>query len=217
VGRGARQDSPLSGSIYCPCGARLYRKKSTYPASGKVYWYYSCSSGHGANRARFFCGHKNVDAERIERDVRVMFLHAMGDLEVLERVAKRGGSEAEEIDQVKRVMRDLGEEQDLGLFDYPGGRERYLERMRNLKGRLDELTLIAEAPEVLWQGTGKTYGELMAEAGDDTTKIRDLYAQAGIKVVASIDSLNVEWPDNLAERMKEAARNQPSASPLRSE
>ncbi len=99
-------------------------------------------------------------------------------------------------------MRDLGEEQDLGLFDYPGGRERYLERMRNLKGRLDELTLIAEAPQVLWRSTGKTYGDLMTEAGDDATAIRDLYAKAGIKVVVAVGLLNVEWPENLVERMK---------------
>ncbi len=196
--------SPLSGSIYCVCGHRLYRKKSIYAATGKVYWYYNCSSSNGPNRDKFFCGNKSIEAEPVDREVRNRFLRAIGHLELLERVTNRSGTEAEEIDQIKRAMKELGEEQDIGLFDYAGGRERYLGRMKNLKARMDELTIIAEAPEVLWRSTGKTYRDLMTEAGEDMTKIRDLYALSGIKVIAAQDTLHVGWPDNLTERMKKA-------------
>jgi DNA invertase Pin-like site-specific DNA recombinase len=195
--------SPLSGSLYCPCGQRLYRKRTT-PGGGKVYWYYVCSSGQGPNRAKGFCGRGNIRAEPLEREVHAMFMRAVGDLEVMERIANRTGAEAQEVEQIRRAMRDLGEERDLGLFDYSGGREQYLGRMKNLKARLDELILVAETPEVLWRPTGKTYGQLMAEAGDDTTRVRDLYALSGVRIVASVDSLDVEWPENLVDRMRKA-------------
>jgi site-specific DNA recombinase len=177
---GNRQDAaPLMRLAFCAvCGRPMYR------VSGRSQKYYRCSS---VAETSVKCGNRSVGTDYLEGLLGESVLDLLGDVEKLEKVTIPGEDHTEELEVVKRVMKEARDEKDRGYYDYPGGEEEYQERMAKLVAKRNHLSSLPNVPtRIEWQKTGQKFRDHWA--GLDTDARRQFLLDAGVR----LDVLH--WP-----------------------
>lgn len=159
--------SPLLGVLVCyTCGSRLHHTQSH--VKGKQYRYYRCPENKDA-------GH--IPAEIVETHLEEVFLGAVGDLDVRERVWVPGDTREAELTEAVRAIDDLS--QLMGSVSSQTAKQRIQRQIGALDLRVLELEQ-APSEGARWEyvSTGETYRAVWG--GADVEERRQLLLKSGI-------------------------------------
>ncbi|MFC6009574.1 recombinase family protein [Nocardia lasii] len=169
--------APLLGIVYCDqCEDRLYRVVNSH-ANGKKYSYYRCVPKTGKPRCTGATFLESWVQELLDETV----FEELASLPVTETRFIPGEDHTDELQAVERAMVGVRDEKDIGLYDYVGGQEEYLERMTALVEKRKQLEALPHREaEYVKEPTGETYAEAYGRM--DSEERRALLLKAGIKL-----------------------------------
>lgn len=129
-----RQRSPLRNVGFCEaCGEALRHQH----AKTRGRRYYRCRSH--SDRDLQGCWSRGISADYLESLLEEAVLDRVGHVQRFERVVIPGEDWTVELESLRTYLSDLREEHEMGLFDYRGGREGYLNKVKTLVARIKEL------------------------------------------------------------------------------
>lgn len=169
--------APLLGIVYCDqCEDRLYRVVNS-AANGKKYSYYRCVPKTGKPKCPGATFLESWVQELLDETV----FEELATLPVTETKFIPGEDHTDELEAVDRAMNGIRDERDVGLYDYDGGHDDYLERLTAL---VEKRKLLQSLPhreaQYVKEPTGETYAEAYGRM--NTEERRTLLLKAGIKL-----------------------------------
>jgi len=167
--------SPLLGIAYCwGCKDRLYRVVNT--TKGKKYAYIRCVPKAGKPK----CEGCTFKDEEVMRNFEEAVAIDLRNVPVMARRFIPGEDHTHELDAIVKAMKDVREEKDLGLYDYPGGEDEYKQRLTSLAAARKTLSDLPYSPSK-WveEPTGETYAQAYFRMSPEER--RTLIINAGIK------------------------------------
>lgn len=205
----ARNVSNLKGVSFCwDCGLsyNLHAPKGRTPA-------YRCASNKRSKTRT--CVSKAVSQELLEDILSDSIMVRLGHLPRMEKVESSSGDLSNQIEDTRKYLKEVRDEKDDGLYDYPGGEEEYKDRVKNLSDRLKDLLTqqeeSAHGPTAV--PIGGTFGDWWTEASWSERRV--WLVDHGVKIFVrrhapdhSSVSLGaqtvIEWGD--LEELEKAAR-----------
>ncbi|MEV2279192.1 recombinase family protein [Nocardiopsis sp. NPDC049922] len=150
---GKRKPSPLREISYCAlCGA-AYRHNN--PSTRNVRTYIC-----GSVKSKTKCRGMSVDANWLEAQVEESILDMVGDRKRVSPVKVPGVDYSEDLARLEEAISSVRREKDLGLYNYPGGEDEYMERLGNLVADRQKLSSMATTEDrIEYVEMGETFAE----------------------------------------------------------
>ncbi|BAW04435.1 integrase [Nocardia seriolae] len=178
--------APLLGVVYCGgCKDRLYRVVTSNP-NGRKYSYYRCVPKSGKPK----CEGNSFLESTTQQILDSLVSEELACLPVTERTLIPGEDHTDELKTIDRSMNSIRDEKDMGLYDYEGGQDDYLERLTVLVKKRKQLQSLPPRPaEYIDEPTGETYADAYERMSPEER--RELLLQADIRLyIHSVDPAN---------------------------
>lgn len=192
----ANEPYPYLGSVFCAqCGHVAYRQINR--TGGTEYGYYRCGAPAGNSAKRCATA---APMDFVEEQFNSIIAQLFSTVEVAELIPTEAPLDhGETIESISRAMNDIRAEKDMGLYDYEGGNEEYIQRINGLAERRKSATQAAQLIPRTFRPTGSTFDSKWV--GGDVASQRHLLLKSKVKVYICKNSLSFLFPEDLQKEL----------------